>query len=149
MSTLEAHGIYKSFGAVEVLRGVSLVFHPGTVTAIVGDNGAGKSTFLKILAGVHRADRGDLKINGTRLRDGCPDRHRLAGIEMVYQDLALAKNQDVATNLFLGREVRHYEILDRREMAKRSAEILEQLAITIPDLPRYVGVLSVGHQQAI
>jgi ABC-type sugar transport system ATPase subunit len=149
MTTLEAHNITKAFDAVEVLRGISLTFQPGSVTALVGDNGAGKSTFLKILAGVHTPTGGKICLHGAPLERGVTASHREAGIEMVYQDLALAKNHDIVTNLFLGRERDSFGFLRRREMLSQAKTTLDQLEINLPRLTQKVGTLSGGQQQAV
>jgi ABC-type sugar transport system ATPase subunit len=150
MKALRAQNITKSFGGLDVLSDVSLEFLPGTVSAIVGDNGAGKSTFLKILAGIHKPDTGTLHLGSEDITDNSAQENRGAGIEMVYQDLALAKRHDVVTNLFLGREsTNHGGFIARSQMRRRAQGIIEQLGITIPNLDRPVGLLSGGQQQAI
>jgi ABC-type sugar transport system ATPase subunit len=147
---LEVRGLSKSFGSIRVIENISLAFEPGTVTAIVGDNGAGKSTLLKLVAGVHVPDAGSVILNEGPLNRPSPRLHRSAGIEMVYQDLALAKNHDVMTNLFIGREPTcGVGILDRGRMRRRAAEIIDALGITIADPSMRVGTLSGGQQQAI
>ena len=149
MTTLFANEITKSFASVEVLRGISIEFKPGSVTAIVGDNGAGKSTFLKILAGVYAPTRGEILLNGEQLQGGATAAHREAGIEMVYQDLALAKNHDLVTNLFMGREREHFGFLRRKEMLAKAEATLAHLEINLPSLSQNVGTLSGGQQQAV
>jgi ABC-type sugar transport system ATPase subunit len=94
----------KNFGSVEVLRGVSFEVARGQVVSIVGDNGAGKSTLMKCITGVYHADEGEIWFNGQHRRIAHPGESRALGIEMIYQDLALAGQQDVASNIFLGRE---------------------------------------------
>ena len=94
----------KSFGSVEVLRGVSLDVAAGEVVGVVGDNGAGKSTLMKCITGVYRLDSGEIWFAGQRRTVVHPRESRALGIEMIYQDLALAGRQDVASNIFLGRE---------------------------------------------
>ena len=150
MNTLKAEGISKSFGSRQVVHPMSLEFHPGTVTAIVGDNGAGKSTLLKILAGVHQADAGRVILGGKPLPFSNPEAHRREGIEMVYQDLALAPHHDVVSNLFLGRErKRALFFVDQEKMVNEARAILSQLEISISSLEMKVGKLSGGQQQAI
>ena len=150
MSGLVVENISKRFGAVEVLSGVSLAFQPGSVTALVGDNGAGKTTFLKILAGVYSPDAGAVSLNNSNLTNSSAESHRQAGIEMVYQDLALATNQDVLTNLYLGREITSRGgCLNRRQMRLGAQSILAQLGVTLPCLDLPVGKFSGGQQQAI
>ena len=150
MSTLVARNLSKRFDSVQVIGNLSISFDAGTVTAIVGDNGAGKSTLLKIISGFISPDTGHVTLNSSELTDATPENHRRAGIEMVYQDLALAKNHDVVTNLFFGRELASGAgILKRDAMRERSVEILRKLGIELPDLDRRVGLLSGGQQQAI
>ena len=149
MSVLEIHNIKKRFGSIEVLQDISLQFRSGTVTAIVGDNGAGKSTLLKVLSGLYRVDAGSLSLDGRALEQGGSHAHRHAGIEMVYQDLALAKNHDVATNLFLGREHVGFGFLKRNLMRQEALKILQQLEIHIARIDQHVGELSGGQQQAV
>jgi ABC-type sugar transport system ATPase subunit len=149
MSGLALENISKSFGAVEVLKHINTHFDGGQVTAIVGDNGAGKSTLLKLMAGIHMPDEGTIKLGGEELVRLPASEHRRRGIEMVYQDLAVAKQHDVVTNLYLGRELIRFGFLDRKTMRKKASEELDGLSIKIPDLNRPVGLLSGGQQQAI
>jgi len=159
-SLLEVKEVYKRFGAVEVLRGVSFALNGGTVLGLVGDNGAGKSTLMKLITGVHSVDSGEIWFNGQLLssprQTHSPARARRFGIEMVYQDLALAKQQGVAANIFLGREpVRHFlgilPIVDREAMEIRAKSILDELGIriSISQLRAPVAWLSGGQQQTI
>ena len=150
MRSFRTSNISKRFGANHVLQSITLEFEPGTVTALVGDNGAGKSTFLKTLAGIHLPDSGNIILQELDITPLTAQAHRENGIEMAYQDLALAKQQDVVTNLFMGRETSHFAgILARKAMRKEAATRLERLGIHIPDLDRPVGLLSGGQQQAI
>ncbi len=151
MNGLTLHHISKSFGSVDVLKQITTHFDAGQVTAIVGDNGAGKSTLLKLMAGIHAPDEGQILLDGEVLSKRCPADHRRRGIDMVYQDLAIAKQHDVVTNLFLGREItrRWGCFLNRAAMRKTAQRELDRLGITIPDLNRPVGVLSGGQQQAV
>ena len=105
MSLLELQDVRKNFGSIEALRGVTFSVEAGSVVALVGDNGAGKSTLMKTITGVHRPTSGTIRFNGASLTEMDPRGIREAGIEMIYQDLALAKMRDVATNIFLGREL--------------------------------------------
>ncbi len=149
--SLALTNISKSFGPVQVLQNISLTFLPGQVTAIVGDNGAGKSTLLKLMAGIHEPDSGTVRLNDTELTKRPASEHRQRGIEMVYQDLALAPQQDVVTNLWLGREIvsSWFGFLKRKTMGQKAKEELDRLGIHIPDLHRPAGLLSGGQQQAI
>ncbi len=151
MSGLTLDNISKSFGAIEVLKRISTHFDNGQVTAIVGDNGAGKSTLLKLIAGIHAPDEGNIKLDGQELIKMSASEHRRRGIEMVYQDLAVAKQHDVVTNLYLGRELTRtwFCFLNRTAMRKQAKAELDRLGVTIPDLNKAVGLLSGGQQQAV
>jgi simple sugar transport system ATP-binding protein len=148
---VEMIDIKKSFGAIEALRGVTLQIAPGEVVGLVGDNGAGKSTLMKMLAGAEVPDSGEMLIDGVSLDKVGPKEARARGIEMVYQDLALCNDIDVAGNLFLGREIRHpvTRKLDHRRMQSESLEYLERLHIRIKRTNQLVGTLSGGQRQAI
>ncbi|RWG24950.1 MAG: sugar ABC transporter ATP-binding protein, partial [Mesorhizobium sp.] len=102
MTLLSLHKIRKSFGAVDVLHGVDLSVAAGEVVGLVGDNGAGKSTLMKTITGIYRADTGSIEFDGKDILALDPGQRRRLGIEMIYQDLSLAKQQDVASNIFLG-----------------------------------------------
>ncbi len=104
MSLLELDRVEKHFGAVQALRGVTFSVDGGEVVGLVGDNGAGKSTLMKTITGVHAPNAGTIRFDGALLNGKEPGEIRGLGIEMIYQDLALAKMQDVASNIFLGRE---------------------------------------------
>jgi ABC-type sugar transport system ATPase subunit len=151
MSQLVLNSVEKSFGATTVLHGITATFHSGTVTAIVGDNGAGKSTLCKTITGVHHPDKGTINLDQLRLDQLGPHNIRDAGIEMIYQDLALAKQQDVVTNLFLGREETMLPIgwLNRQSMRKRALFVIEEMGIRLPRLDIPLGLLSGGQQQAV
>jgi len=101
---LRLRGIAKHFGAVQALLSVDLDVPAGQVTALVGDNGAGKSVLIKCIAGIHEPDAGEIFWEGRRVRIRAPREAAALGIEVVYQDLALCDNLDVVSNLFLGRE---------------------------------------------
>src|SRR4030042_6281767 len=101
---VEMRNIKKNFAAVQALRGVDLVLHHNEVLGLVGDNAAGKSTLMKVLSGAYIPDEGDILIEGKKVHMANPLDARRLGIEMVYQDLALANNLDVTSNVFLGRE---------------------------------------------
>jgi D-xylose transport system ATP-binding protein len=152
---LEMRGIYKSFASVEALRGVDLEVRPAEVMALVGDNGAGKSTLIKVLSGVHVPDAGTIAVDGTAVHFGGPKDAVRAGIETVYQDLALCDNLDVVANLYLGRELRSptrgvaARFLAVKRMSFEARRILEELAVTIPSLATPVSSLSGGQRQAI
>lgn len=151
---VELRGIKKSFGAVTALRGVSLDVLPGETFALLGDNAAGKSTLMKVLTGVHQPDQGSVLIDGKVTVLHTPSDSRAQGIEMVYQDFALADNLDVRSNVFLGREPRKnllgplVRILDRKLMEVETKRVLDSLDIQIA--PRLkVHRLSGGQRQAV
>src|SRR5262245_51013412 len=103
---LAVHDLVKRFGGLTAVNGVSLEVRAGEVVGLVGDNGAGKSTLIKCISGVHQADEGEILVDGEPVRFAKPIDARRAGIETIYQDLALAGNLDVSANIFLGREIR-------------------------------------------
>jgi simple sugar transport system ATP-binding protein len=148
---VEMVDIRKSFGAIEALRGVNLRIAPGEVVGLVGDNGAGKSTLMKMLAGAEIPDMGKMLIDGVELPWLGPRSSRAHGIEMVYQDLALCNDLDVAANLFLGREIYHSKTrrLDHKEMHEQALRHLQRLHIRITNSRQDVGTLSGGQRQAI
>ena len=129
--------------------------HAGEVVGLVGDNGAGKSTLIKMVAGVYQPDGGEIYFDHQRVTFSQPREARDAGIETIYQDLALAENLDVGSNIFLGREVKTNYLgglirtLDRRKMQDESAGILSRLEIEIPSLTQQIRNLSGGQRQAV
>lgn len=146
--------IQKTFGAVSALRGVSIDVQPGETFALLGDNAAGKSTLMKVLTGVYQPDRGSIEIDGVPTEFHTPSASRDKGIEMVYQDFALADNLDVRTNVFLGREPQKnllgpfLRIIDRKKMEAETNRVLARL--DIPINPRLkVKRLSGGQRQAV
>jgi ABC-type sugar transport system ATPase subunit len=147
--------IAKAFGAVQALRDVDLELYPGEVLGLVGDNAAGKSTLMKILTGVHRADDGEIWFDGRPVTFHSPKDSRDLGIEMIYQNLALARNLDVVANVFLGREHTtgalgaFFGWLDERRMEGEAREILRHLKINIASVRVPVELLSGGQQQAV
>jgi simple sugar transport system ATP-binding protein len=120
-AVIEAVDIWKSFGRVDVLRGVHLTIAAREIVALVGDNGAGKSTLLKILSGVESADTGEIHIDGAAVSLRSADDAHAHGVETVYQDLALAPHLDVAANLFLGREMVRRGVLGRLGFIDKAA----------------------------
>lgn len=146
---LALRGISKRFGAVQALTEVELEVHAGEVVALVGDNGAGKSTLVKAIAGVHPVDGGVIEWRGAPVRVDKPHDARELGIATVYQDLALCDNLDVVGNLFLGRELRRYAVLDEVEMERRSRELLTTLSIRIPSVRIPIASLSGGQRQTV
>jgi D-xylose transport system ATP-binding protein len=142
--------IKKAFGAVTVLRGVDFEARAGEVTALLGDNGAGKSTLIKCIAGTHIPDSGTITLDGVAMHFHTPNDATTAGIETVYQDLALCDNLDVVANLFLGRERRGAAAsLDEISMEKTAKAALDQLHIIIPSVRSTVAQLSGGQRQSI
>jgi len=109
---LELRGINKSFGPVHVLHDIDFTVRAGEVTALVGDNGAGKSTMVKSIAGIHPIDSGEVLFEGQPVNIHSPREAADYGIEVVYQDLALCENLDIVQNMFLGRERGKYGLLD-------------------------------------
>jgi len=148
---VEMTEIWKSFGAIEALRGVSLSIAPGEIVGLVGDNGAGKSTLMKMLAGAEIPDSGTMTVDGTPITKQGPREARELGIEMVYQDLALCNDLDVASNLFLGREIHHpiSRKLNHKRMHAEALEHLDRLHIRVKRTNQMVGTLSGGQRQAI
>lgn len=148
---VEMVDIRKSFGAIEALRGVNLRIKPGEVAGLVGDNGAGKSTLMKVLSGAEIPDAGRILVDGEPLPLTGPRSSRAHGIEMVYQDLALCNDLDVAANLFLGREP--YDQVTRRMnhklMHAEAAEHLDRLHIRVKKTDQSVATLSGGQRQAV
>src|SRR6478609_10964831 len=114
--------INKSFGPVHVLHDVDFSVYEGQVTALVGDNGAGKSTLVKCLAGIHQIDTGEILFDGQHVTIHGPRDAAELGIEIVYQDLALADNLDIVQNMFLGRERGSQWLLDEASMEKAARE---------------------------
>jgi ABC-type sugar transport system ATPase subunit len=152
---LETRALAKSFGHVRGLESVDFKAHAGEVVAVVGDNGAGKSTFVKSVAGVLRPDGGDILVEGEPVALRSPAEARRMGIEVVYQDLALAPDLSVWANLFLGRELhkggagRVMRWLDKRTMRERAAEELDRLKINMPSVDARVEDLSGGQRQCV
>lgn len=147
--------IWKRFGAVEAVRGANLDIYAGEVVGLVGDNGAGKSTLMKILAGLYPPDAGEIYLNGQRVFFRSVADARSLGIEMIFQNLALAQQQTVAENVFLGREPTKtflkgaIRIIDYKRMNKEAQKILQTLEINIDRVTRTVKRLSGGQQQAV
>jgi D-xylose transport system permease protein len=147
---LELVGIRKSFGAVSVLRGVDLSVPPATVTALVGDNGAGKSTLIKAIAGIYSIDGGEIRWEGKRVHIRNPKDAAALGIEVVYQDLALADNLDVVQNMFLGREYLKARLLDEASMEQAATKTLAELRVTtVKSVRQPVASLSGGQRQSV
>jgi D-xylose transport system ATP-binding protein len=150
---LQLDTVAKHFGAIEALRGVSFSVDRGEVVALLGDNGAGKSTLVKIIAGGLSPSGGRIVFDGAERRFGSPAEAKDAGIETVYQDLALCTNVDVVANFFMGRELTRrilgIPVLKEREMQEETARALAAGGTRIPSLRTNVEHLSGGQRQAI
>jgi simple sugar transport system ATP-binding protein len=151
---LEVKNVKKRFGAVEALRGVTFTLGEGEVLGIAGDNGAGKSTLIKTISGVHRPDQGELLLKGTPLQLRSPREARAAGIETIYQDLALADHLGVGANIFLGREPLRWAlgflpVIDTAKIAQEITNLLGRIESHIPDHETKVMDLSGGQRQAV
>jgi D-xylose transport system ATP-binding protein len=147
---LQCMGVSKSFGAVNALFRVDFEVRAGEVMALVGDNGAGKSTLIKGIVGIYPFDEGEVRFDGTKVKIHGPKAAADLGIEVVYQDLALADNLDVVANMFLGREQVRHGILQEVAMEKRARETLESLKVTtLRSVRQTVAGLSGGQRQAV
>jgi D-xylose transport system ATP-binding protein len=147
---LELIGINKSFGPVHVLHDVDFTVRAGEVTALVGDNGAGKSTLIKCVAGIYPMDSGEVRFRGRRVTIHSPKEAADLGIEVVYQDLALADNLDVVQNMFLGRERGSQWLMDESSMEKAARETLASLSVrTVKSVRTLVSSLSGGQRQTV
>jgi D-xylose transport system ATP-binding protein len=149
---LELKGVSKSFGAVQALYEVDFHVSRGEVMALVGDNGAGKSTLIKCIAGIYSIDSGDVLFEGERVNLHGPKDSARLGIEVVYQDLALADNLDVVQNMFLGREelTGPLRSLDEITMERRANDTLATLSVTtIRSVRQTVAGLSGGQRQSV
>ena len=151
---VEMRNIRKTFAAVQALRGVDLVLHHGEVLGLVGDNAAGKSTLMKVLSGAYIPDEGHIFIEGVDAHLTDPLHARRQGIEMVYQDLALANNLDVTANVFLGREtvstrLGPFGVMNNHRMEQDAQRLLDRLKIDIPSVRLLVERLSGGQRQAV
>jgi D-xylose transport system ATP-binding protein len=147
---LEAVGLKKSFGPVQAVSGMSLAVHAGQIVALVGDNGAGKSTTVAMLSGLIQPDEGAIKIKGADVRLSDPKHAQKLGISTVFQDLALVNQRDIAQNLYLGQELRKMGfVINRKQMFARSAGLLRNLGVNVPSVRTKVGDLSGGQRQAV
>jgi simple sugar transport system ATP-binding protein len=151
---VEMQAITKSFGAVQALQGVDLSLNHTEVLGLVGDNAAGKSTLMKVLSGAYLPDSGDILIEGQKVKIGGPEDARQLGIEMVYQDFALANNLDVASNIFLGREIARlnlglFKVMNKGRMEEEARGLIDRLKIAIASVRLRVENLSGGQRQAV
>jgi fructose transport system ATP-binding protein len=157
MPMLESEGLVKTYGRVVALDGVDFALYPGEVLAVIGDNGAGKSTLIKCLSGAEVPNEGVMRLDGNAIQFRKPIEARVAGIETVYQTLAVAPALDIATNLFLGRELRKpgplgsvFRMLEGSGMRKRAKEQMMALGIgTLQNMGQAVETLSGGQRQAV
>ncbi|HAX99305.1 MAG TPA: ABC transporter ATP-binding protein [Candidatus Atribacteria bacterium] len=151
---LEVKDIVKRFGGLVAVNKVSMEVAPGEVVGLLGDNGAGKSTLIKVVSGVYHQDEGQVFFQGKEVKINNPmDAIRL-GIETIYQDLALAENLNVYSNIFLGREklkkaLGFIDVLDHDYMHQESKKVLDQLGIEIPSLKNKIKMLSGGQRQSV
>ena len=154
---LKARNLVKRYGRVVALDHCDFDLYPGEILAVIGDNGAGKSTLIKALSGAIWPDSGEIVLEGKPVRFGSPLDAREAGIETVYQNLALSPALSIADNMFLGREIRkkgfmgkYLRALDRKEMERRSRELLNELGLlTIQNIGQAVETLSGGQRQGV
>jgi D-xylose transport system ATP-binding protein len=147
---LELRHVNKSFGPVDVLKDVEFTVLPGEVTALVGDNGAGKSTMVKCISGTYSIDSGEYLFDGKVVTVHSPRDASALGIEIVYQDLALCDNLDIVQNMFLGRERHRGLILDESSMEQAAQETLASLSVrTVKSVRQRVASLSGGQRQTV
>src|SRR5437870_10396802 len=153
---LQARGLVKRYGQVTALDGADFDVEPGEILAIIGDNGAGKSTLIKALSGALQPDEGEIRLEGSPVHFRSPQDARRAGIETVYQDLAVSPALDIASNIFLGRELRRrgslgriLRLLDKKAMRREATRQLAELKIGIPSITQAVENLSGGQRQGV
>jgi fructose transport system ATP-binding protein len=153
---LEARGLVKRYGHVVALDGADLELYPGEILAVIGDNGAGKSTLIKSLVGAIAPDEGEVLLDGKPVHFHSPIDGRNAGIETVYQDLAVAPALDIASNVFLGRESRRpgilgkaFRMIDKPRMRREAQSHLAELQIGIRSIGQTVETLSGGQRQGV
>src|SRR6187551_2170157 len=147
---LSLRGVSKNFGPVQALIDVDLDIQAGEVTALIGDNGAGKSVMIKCIAGIHAPERGEILWDGKPVRIRTPREAAALGIETVYQDLALCNNLDIVQNLYLGRERENGIFLDEEAMEKSAGETLASLAVTtVRSIRQPVASVSGGQRQSV
>ena len=153
---LEARGLVKRYGHVTALAGADFELFPGEIAAIIGDNGAGKSTLIKALSGAIQPDAGEIRLGDERAHFRTPRDARRAGIETVYQDLAVASALDIASNIFLGREQRRHgtigrglRLLDKRAMRRQARRHFDELGIRVQSVTAPVEALSGGQRQGV
>ena len=149
---VEMKGICKRFGGIHALREVDLELRRGEIMGIVGDNGAGKSTLMKILSGAYLPDEGEVCVDGQKVHLRSPQDAFNLGIGMIYQDLALFNNLDVARNIFVGRECARGPLslfLDKRRMYKQAEDLIRELRVDIRSPRLSVARMSGGQRQMV
>ncbi|MEY3309657.1 MAG: fructose transporter, ATP-binding protein FrcA [Pseudomonadota bacterium] len=154
---LAAKGLVKRYGRVTALDNADFELYPGEILAVIGDNGAGKSTLIKALCGAVTPDEGEIRLDGQVMNFSNPMQARNAGIETVYQNLALSPALSISDNMFLGREIRKpgilgsvFRMLDRTAMEKRARDKLSELGLmTIQNIGQAVETLSGGQRQGV
>jgi simple sugar transport system ATP-binding protein len=151
---IEARGIVRHFGHVQALRGADFAVGRGEIVGLIGDNGAGKSTLIRILSGTDRPNEGEIRVNGEVVHFSGPQDARAAGIETVYQDLALAPDLDAAANIFLGRELFRpgllgkLGVLNKPKMDRLTSEAMARFGVKIRPSTE-VFTLSGGNNRAL
>jgi len=153
-SIIKCEGLNKWYGSIQALKDVSIDIKKGEAVGLVGDNGAGKSTFIKILSGVHKSDSGEIYFNGNLVKIKDAKDSMKLGIETIYQDSALAPTLSIARNLFVGREPVTYKLgsfglLDRKKMAKESLEAIKRVELDLRSGDEVVENLSGGERQGV
>jgi simple sugar transport system ATP-binding protein len=152
---LHVVGLVKRFGGLTAVDQMSLDIKKGEVVGLLGDNGAGKSTFIKMVSGVYQPDEGEIFFDSRKMEFNGPREARDKGIETIYQDLALAENLDIGSNIFLGREMKKswlgglIHTLDRTKMREESSQVLDRLDIHVPSMSQQVRNLSGGQRQTV
>lgn len=153
---MEARGLVKRYGQVVALDGADFELRAGEILAVIGDNGAGKSSLIKALSGATIPDEGEIKLDGKIIHFKSPIDARRAGIETVYQDLAVAPAMSIAENLFLGRELRRpgflgsvLRMLDKKKMLEESITRMNELKVGIRSMTQAVETLSGGQRQCV
>ena len=153
-SIIKCEGLNKWYGSIQALKDVSIDIKKGEAVGLVGDNGAGKSTFIKILSGVHQADSGNIYFDGNPVKINDAKDSMKLGIETIYQDSALAPTLSIARNLFVGREPLTFKfgslgLLDREKMAKESLEAIKRVELDLRSGDELVENLSGGERQGV
>ncbi|MFI2303320.1 ATP-binding cassette domain-containing protein [Actinacidiphila glaucinigra] len=153
---LSARGLVKRYGHVTAIDHADFDLMPGEVLAVIGDNGAGKTSLIKALTGALVPDAGEVRLHGRPIRFAGPQDARAHGIETVYQDLAVAASMDIASNMFLGREIRRagvlgsvFRLLDKKAMRRQAADHMAALKVGVGSITQPVETLSGGQRQAV